>query len=77
MRSLIGLMPLLTVETIEPALLDALPGFKQRLEWYLVNQPAPLQPHFTLAEARGRRTPAYRLTHNHRMKCLLRRMLAR
>jgi len=38
-RSLIGLMPLLAVETIEPALLDALPGFKQRLEWYLTNQP--------------------------------------
>ena len=28
-------MPLLAVETIEPELLDAMPGFKQRLEWYL------------------------------------------
>ena len=38
-RSLVGLMPLLAVETIEPELLDAVPGFKQRLEWYLANRP--------------------------------------
>ena len=38
-RSLVGLMPLLAVETIEPELLDAMPGFKERLEWYLTNRP--------------------------------------
>src|SRR5262249_5089948 len=39
-RSLVGLIPLLAVETIEPELLDALPGFNSRLEWFLAHEPA-------------------------------------
>src|SRR5438045_6745851 len=38
-RSIVGLMPLLAVETIQWQLIDALPGFKQRLEWYLAHRP--------------------------------------
>jgi hypothetical protein len=74
-RSLIGLMPLLAVETIEPALLDALPGFKQRLEWYLTNQPhlSNLISRWQEPGMGERRLIA--LTRGHRMKCLLRRML--
>src|SRR5207247_10478293 len=74
-RSLIGLMPLIAVETIEPALLDALPGFKQRLEWYLVNQPhlCSLISRWQEPGMGERRLVA--LTRGHRMKCLLRRML--
>ncbi len=34
-RSLVGLIPLLAVDTIEPGLLDKLPAFKERLEWFL------------------------------------------
>jgi hypothetical protein len=75
LRSLIGLMPLLAVETIDPALLDALPGFKQRLEWYLVNQPelCSLISRWQQPGVGERRLIA--LTRGHRMKCLLRRML--
>jgi hypothetical protein len=74
-RSLIGLMPLLAVETIQPADLDALPDFKQRLEWYLVNQPdlCSLISRWQQPGAGERRLIA--LTRGHRMKCLLRRML--
>jgi hypothetical protein len=32
-RSLVGLMPLLAVETIDPALLERLPNFKRRMDW--------------------------------------------
>ncbi len=38
-RSLVGLIPLLAVETLEPAMLDRLPGFKRRLEWFVQNRP--------------------------------------
>jgi hypothetical protein len=38
-RSLVGLIPLLAVETIEPEVLDHLPQFRARLEWFLVNRP--------------------------------------
>src|SRR5438552_10640693 len=38
-RSLVGLMPLLAVETIEPALLERLPEFKRRMDWFLEHRP--------------------------------------
>jgi hypothetical protein len=38
-RSMVGLIPLFAVETLEPSILDKLPGFKQRLEWFVQNRP--------------------------------------
>ncbi len=38
-RSMVGLIPLFAVATIEPETLDALPDFKQRFEWFLKNRP--------------------------------------
>ena len=37
-RSLVGLMPLLAVETLEPDLLDSLPAFRRRLNWFFKNR---------------------------------------
>jgi hypothetical protein len=37
-RSMVGLIPLFAVETLEPALLDKLPGFKRRMEWFIDNR---------------------------------------
>jgi hypothetical protein len=34
-RSLVGLMPLYAVQTMSPELLDAMPAFKRRLEWFI------------------------------------------
>jgi len=38
-RSLVGLIPLFAVETLEPEVLDSLPGFKRRLQWFIDNRP--------------------------------------
>lgn len=38
-RSLVGLLPLLAVETIDNRILNALPIFKQRMEWFLSERP--------------------------------------
>ncbi|KAF3885078.1 MULTISPECIES: MGH1-like glycoside hydrolase domain-containing protein [Nostocales] len=38
-RSMVGLIPLFVIETIEPETLRALPAFKQRLEWFIENRP--------------------------------------
>jgi hypothetical protein len=38
-RSMVGLIPLFAVETLEPELLDQLPGFKRRMEWFINNRP--------------------------------------
>ena len=38
-RSMVGLIPLFAVETLEPEILDRLPDFKRRLEWFIENRP--------------------------------------
>src|SRR4029077_19521578 len=38
-RSMVGLIPLFAVETLEPELLEKLPGFRKRLEWFIDNRP--------------------------------------
>ena len=38
-RSMVGLIPLFAVETLEPDLLQKLPDFKRRLEWFIDNRP--------------------------------------
>ncbi len=38
-RSMVGLIPLFAVETLEPDVLDRLPGFKRRLEWFIDHRP--------------------------------------
>jgi hypothetical protein len=38
-RSMVGLIPLYAVQTLEPDVLDRLPGFKRRLEWFVDHRP--------------------------------------
>ena len=38
-RSMVGLIPLFGVETLEPGVLDCLPSFKKRLDWFIDNRP--------------------------------------
>ena len=38
-RSMVGLIPLFAVETVEPELLDRLPDFKRRMQWFIANRP--------------------------------------
>jgi len=38
-RSMVGLIPLFAVETLEPELLARLPSFKRRLEWFIDHRP--------------------------------------
>ena len=37
-RSMVGLIPLFAVETLEPRLIDQFPGFKRRMEWFIANR---------------------------------------
>jgi hypothetical protein len=38
-RSMVGLIPLFAVETLEPEVLDRLPAFKRRLSWFIDHRP--------------------------------------
>ncbi|HUL72455.1 MAG TPA: hypothetical protein VLT86_05100 [Vicinamibacterales bacterium] len=38
-RSMVGLIPLFGIETLEPDVLQTLPGFRHRLEWFIEHRP--------------------------------------
>lgn len=38
-RSLVGLIPLFAVDTMEPEILEKLSGFRRRMEWFMWNRP--------------------------------------
>lgn len=51
-RSMVGLIPLFAIETIEPDILKMLPGFKKRLEWFIKNRP-DLRQNVACMESKG------------------------
>jgi len=53
-RSMVGLIPLFAVETLEPEIVDRLPGFKRRMQWFIDNHP-DMPEHIEMSEhsARG------------------------
>ncbi len=74
-RSMVGLIPLFAVETLEPDLLAQLPDFTRRMEWFLEYRPdlAGLVSRWKEPGLGDRHLLS--LLRGHRMKCLLRRML--
>ncbi len=38
-RSMVGLIPLFAVETLDSDIVDRLPGFKRRMQWFIENRP--------------------------------------
>jgi hypothetical protein len=74
-RSVVGLIPLLAVGTIDSEQLANLPELRARMDWFLATRPelASLVAHWGIAGADERRLIA--LVHGHRMKALLSRML--
>ena len=54
-RSMVGLISLYAVETLEPGVLDKLPAFKRRMQWFIDNKPV-LRDHIRTVETpRGTR----------------------
>jgi hypothetical protein len=39
LRSMVGIIPLFAMETIDPAVIDKLPGFRKRMQWFVRNRP--------------------------------------
>ncbi len=74
-RSMVGLIPLFAVETLDPDMLEKVPQFRQRLEWFLGYRPdlAGLVSRWYEPGLGERRLLS--LLRGHRMKRLLKRML--
>ena len=74
-RSIVGLIPLFAVETLEPEVVDRLPGFKRRMQWFMDNHPdVPEHIEMTQKSARGVRR-LLSLANRKQLKRILKRML--
>ena len=74
-RSLVGLIPLFAVMTLEPGLLERLPGFHGRMRWFLRHRPELAGLISRWEESGEGSLHLLSLLRGHRMKRLLRRML--
>jgi len=52
-RSMVGLIPLYAVESLEPEIVDKLPGFKRRMQWFIDHHP-DFRDHVQEVEEPGR-----------------------
>jgi hypothetical protein len=74
-RSMVGLIPLFAVETLEPEIVDRLPGFKRRMQWFIDNHAdVPEHIEMTQRSARGVRR-LLSLANRKQLKRILSRML--
>jgi hypothetical protein len=59
-RSMVGLVPLFAADILEQRLIDDLPGFKKRMEWFLENR-KDLAKHIAYCETTEEESRAHRL----------------
>jgi hypothetical protein len=74
-RSMVGLVPLFAVETLDPDLLKRLPAFTARMEWFLNHRPDLAMLVSRWQDHGVGERHLLSLLRGHRMKCLLRRAL--
>ena len=73
-RSLVGLIPLLAVETLEPDIVSRLPGFTRRMQWFIDNRPE-FREHMELMETPKGTRRLLSLVTRHQLPRVLRLML--
>ena len=56
-RSLVGLLPVIAVAVLKKKTMDALPNFRKRMDWFLVNRPDLLK-YISVRKVAGQKNPA-------------------
>ncbi len=74
-RSLVGLIPLFAVEVLEAEVLESVPEFKKRLEWFLTHKPNMASLVSRWQDKNSGEKQLLSLLRGHRMKKILQRML--
>jgi hypothetical protein len=74
-QTLVGLVPLFAIQTMEQAALDALPDFRSRLEWFLLNQPELCQSAASVEQEGAGRRRQFSVVTEDRLRSILTRML--
>ncbi len=73
-RSMVGLIPLFAVETLDSELIDSLPRFKHRMQWFIENKPDFAQ-HLETQSQDGEVRRFLSLVNRERLRSVLRYML--
>jgi hypothetical protein len=74
-RSMVGLIPLFAVETLDSDLVDSLPGFKRRMQWFISHRPE-LSNHVETRTIEGNRIQRFlSLVNPRRLRSILRYLL--
>ena len=73
-RSMVGLIPLFAVETLDSTLIDRLPRFKHRMQWFLENRPEFSQ-HVETQTYEGGVRRFLSLVNRHRLRSVMRYLL--
>ncbi|MEX5216941.1 MAG: glucosidase [Nitrospira sp.] len=73
-RSMVGLIPLFAVETLDSELVDKLPRFKHRMQWFIENRP-DFSSHVETQTEDGGVRRFLSLVHRHRLRKVLQYML--
>jgi len=74
-RSMVGLIPLLAVETMDAEMLDKLPAFRRRLEWFLTNRAEMVGDAASVTRAGEFDRRLFAIVSEPRLRAILRRML--
>jgi hypothetical protein len=74
-RSMVGLVPLFAVETLDSEAVDALPGFKRRMQWFLEHRPEFAEHVETETTPEGSVRRFLSLVSRHRLPRVLRTLL--
>ncbi|MBK1882657.1 glucosidase [Luteolibacter pohnpeiensis] len=77
-RSLVGLLPLCAVTVLKQKTIDALPGFRKRMDWFLTNRPDILK-YITARRVPGSKNPGrclLAIPSEKRLRMCLERMLS-
>ncbi|MEP0545979.1 MAG: glucosidase [Rhodothermales bacterium] len=73
--SLVGLIPLFAVETLEPDVLEKLPHFRRRMDWFIKYRPDLIEPIASLTEPGEGGRLLLSLVDRSKLERVLRRML--
>ncbi|MGE0128240.1 MAG: glucosidase [Blastocatellales bacterium] len=74
-RSMVGLIPLFAVETLNSEAVDKLPGFKKRMQWFIENRPDFASHIETRTDEDGRVRRFLSLVDRNRLRSVMRYML--
>ncbi len=75
LRSLVGLLPMLAADTVEESLIDQLPGFKKRRQWFIDHRPDLTETLASITEGGIEQRRILSLVNRPRLERILQRML--